>query len=249
MHVVTIPCLSDNYAYLLVGDRGRDVAVVDPAESEPVANELSRLGRPLTQIWLTHHHWDHVGGVEALCDAHPGVEVLGSAHDLEQGRIPRQTRGLREGDRLIFDDREVAVIAIPGHTLGAVAFLVDGMLFSGDTLFAGGCGRVFEGTMSMMKDSLAKLRELPDETRVYCGHEYTLRNLEFAQSIEADNPAIAAALARTTKARQSGKATVPTTMAVERETNPFLRFDVATVARGRESVATFEALRKAKDRF
>ena len=260
MCVTAVPCLKDNYAYLVeAGAAGAGgVAVVDPSEAEPVERALAAAGLRLDAIWLTHHHHDHVGGVEALCAARPsGLPVLGSAYDLEQRRIPRQSVGLREGDRVALGASVARVLEIPGHTLGAIAFVVDGCLFSGDTLFLAGCGRVFEGTMPMMQTSLAKLRALPDATRVYCGHEYTLSNLRFARSVEPDSAAIAAAHEDAEARRARGEPTVPGTLAQERATNPFLRWDEPQVieaarARGADGAlpgTVFGALRKAKDTF
>lgn len=249
MRVIPVPCLSDNYAYLVVDEETQSAAVVDPSEDVPVRNALEEAGLSLTEIWLTHHHWDHVGGIEALCDAFAPRAVVGSAHDLEQARIPRQTRGVREGDAMSFAGHEVSLLEIPGHTLGAIAFLVDGELFSGDTLFVAGCGRVFEGTMAMMKDSLAKLRDLPPDTRVWCGHEYTVKNLQYAETVEPESRAVADALAEAQQARSEGRGTVPGTIGRERQINPFFRFDAPAVARGRDAVTTFTALREGKDRF
>lgn len=250
MRVQPVPALRDNYAYLVIDDARRAAAVVDPSEAEPVARALEAEGVALEQIWLTHHHYDHVGGIEALVDAAAGdVRVLGSVYDLEHKRIPRQTRGLREGDSFEFAGEEVRVLEIPGHTLGAIAFVVDGHVFSGDTLFVAGCGRVFEGTMPMMKDSLAKLRSLPGDTKLWCGHEYTVKNLEYAATVEPTSQAIADALAEARAAREAGRFTVPGRLARELEINPFFRFDVPEVAKGRDPVTTFTALRDGKDRF
>lgn len=240
MRVLPVPCLSDNYAYLIVPDGSKRAVVVDPSEPDPVRSALAKEGLELGEIWLTHHHWDHVGGVEALVDEHSPEAVLGSAYDLEHARIPRQTRGLREGDALELEGRAVQLFDIPGHTLGAIAYVVDGHLFSGDTLFVAGCGRVFEGTMQEMKTSLDKLRDLPGDTRVWCGHEYTVKNLEYARTVEPDNAAIEEALAEAKRTREAGTPTVPGTIAREREINPFLRCDGA---------AEFARLREGKDNF
>jgi len=257
MRVLPVPCLKDNYAYLVVAEGGSSAVVVDPSEAAPVEAALSSEGLSVEGIWLTHHHWDHVGGVEALCDAHPGLAVLGSAYDREHARIPRQTRALSEGATLDLHGHPVTVLEIPGHTLGAIAYVVDGCLFSGDTLFVAGCGRVFEGTMDMMQRSLAKLRALPAETQLYCGHEYTASNLRFAASIEPGSSAIATHAARARDLRERAEPTVPGQLAVELQVNPFLRWDAPEViAAARERGAAddspaqvFGALRKAKDSF
>lgn len=249
MRIVPVPCLSDNYAYLVIDEGAGRAAVVDPSEADPVKEALAREGVQPAALWLTHHHWDHVGGVEALCDAYGIDEVLGSAHDLAESRIPRQTRGLADGDTFSFGGETVHVMHIPGHTLGAIAYHVDGDVFTGDTLFLGGCGRVFEGTMQMMSQSLDKLRRLPPETRVWCGHEYTVKNLKFAATVEPASDPLKEALEATEAKRAAGEPTVPGRLATELEVNPFLRFDVPEVARGADAVASFTRLRQAKDRF
>lgn len=242
-----VPCLSDNYAYL-VRTPGR-VAVVDPGESAPVLAVLERLGLPLDEVWCTHHHGDHVAGVPELVERFPALIVRGSDHDLDHSRIARQTVAHADGSTFGFGSSEVRVIGIPGHTLGAIAFLVDGLLFSGDTLFLGGCGRVFEGTMPMMAASMRRLRELPPATRVYCGHEYTTSNLRFARSIEPANVTILAALDEAIARTEAGLPTVPGTIAHELETNPFFRFDLPVLAEGRPADESFARLREAKNSF
>ncbi|HEY1955686.1 MAG TPA: hydroxyacylglutathione hydrolase [Polyangiaceae bacterium] len=231
-----IPCLKDNYAYLVTCDKTGKRAVVDPSEAEPV---LAALGtKTLDAIWNTHHHWDHVGGNEALV-AKLGVrEVCGHASD--RGRIAAQTRFLEEGDTFELGALRVRILHIPGHTTGAIAYVVDGFadgapaVFTGDTLFVAGCGRLFEGTPEMMFASLAKLAALPDETRVYCGHEYTAANLRFAAHVEPDSADIAAA------AKRVQVPSVPSTIAAEKRINPFVRA---------RTVADLAARRAAKDSF
>lgn len=250
MRIAPIPCLRDNYAYLLVDDETRAAVAVDPSEDGPVRARLEVEGATLAAIWLTHHHWDHVGGVESLAEAHPGIEIVGSRYDLENRRIARQTRGVGEGDALAFGGAHVRILDIPGHTLGAIAYVAgDADVFTGDTLFIAGCGRVFEGTMEMMARSLAKLRALDPATRVWCGHEYTVKNLEFARTVEPESAAVSEALEAARAKRDAGEPTVPGTIRDELRTNPFLRYDLAELARGRGPVESFTALREAKDRF
>lgn len=236
LRVVPVPCLRDNYAYLLIAGTGEAV-VIDPSEAKPVQEALTREGaRPLALL-CTHHHYDHVGGVPELLAAHPGLPVYGHRYDQEHGRIPGQTVALDDGQRfdLFADDAAVAVQAlhVPGHTLGAVAFYLpapdgegDGdapLLFTGDTLFLAGCGRLFEGDAAMMHASFQRLGALPPQTLVYCGHEYTESNLRFAAAVEPESPAIQARKARAFALRAAGAPTIPGTLAEERDTNPFLR--------------------------
>jgi hydroxyacylglutathione hydrolase len=247
MQIVPVPCLSDNYAYLVIED-GR-AAVVDPSQADPVLRAIDQAGVKLSEIWLTHHHWDHIGGIEPLIEECPIEHVRGSQYDADHERIPRQTDALSDGDSFGFGDATVDIVEIPGHTLGAIAFITAGNLFSGDTLFIAGCGRVFEGTMEMMSESLGKLRSLPVDTKVWCGHEYTVNNLRFAATIEPNNADVARALHEAIAAREAGEFTVPGQLDRELATNPFLRFDDPGVAAGRDPVAAFTAIRSAKDNF
>lgn len=252
MRVVPIECLTDNYAYLLI-DRQQRAVVIDPSEPAPVVAALQREGAQLTEIWLTHHHYDHVGGVEALCDSHPGIPVYGSGYDAEQQRIPRQTKSLSDGDTLSFDGGVVNVLEIPGHTLGALAYRAGACLFTGDTLFLGGCGRVFEGTLPQMQQSLAKLRALDPSLLVYPGHEYTVGNLTFGASVEPGNVRIAERLAEAKATRARNEPTVPGRLHDELETNVFLRWDAPEVMAyanaAQDAAAVFGAVRTAKDRY
>jgi hydroxyacylglutathione hydrolase len=256
LEVVPVACLRDNYAYLLVDRDARQAVVVDPSEAAPVETALEELGLALTQIWCTHHHFDHVGGNEALARVRPGLTVLGSRHDAEADHIPGQTRGLVDGDEVLFGARAFRAMAIPGHTLGALAFVGDGIAFTGDTLFSGGCGRVFEGTMSMMHGSLRRLRALPAGTRIFSGHEYTVRNLEFAAEVEPENAAVRARLETVRRLRADDMPSVGAPLADELATNPFLRAGEPSVrayaarrgdARGEDEV--FARVREAKDAF
>jgi hydroxyacylglutathione hydrolase len=256
MRVVVIPCLSDNYAFLLVADDGR-AAVVDPAEAARVEKRIRAERADLRAIWLTHHHYDHIGGIEALSRTFDSVEVVGSLRDLRDERIPGQTRGVDEGQALRFGNLNVDIVEVPGHTLGGVAYLVDGSLFTGDTLFLAGCGRVFEGSMEMMQGSLEKLRRLDPDTRIYCGHEYTANNLEFALTVEPDNRETRAQMKRIEQLGKRGEPSVPGTLDQEREVNPFLRWDADPVidwarragAANDSPAEVFSAVRKAKDLF
>jgi len=251
MRIETVPVLSDNYAYLLVDDASRTAVVVDPSEAPPVRARADALGVRIVGIWCTHHHWDHVGGVEELVKAlGEGLPVLGSAYDMREKRIPRQTEGLTETTQLSFAGEQVELIDIPGHTLGAIAYVLGGALLSGDTLFLAGCGRVFEGTMPGMRASIAKLRALAPATRVYPGHEYTVSNLLFARDVEPDNAAVATRLADAQARRARGEPTVPGTLADELATNPFMRWDAPAVcawAQTSDPDAVFTKTRTTKD--
>ncbi|MBW2463215.1 MAG: hydroxyacylglutathione hydrolase [Deltaproteobacteria bacterium] len=249
MRIVPVPCMQDNYAYLVIDEATKYAAAVDPSEHAPVLAAAGEEGVQLRELWLTHHHFDHVGGIEGITEAVPGLVIRGSAHDHREKRIPKQTTAHGDGDIFAFEGHEVRVIDNPGHTLGAISFFTEGNLFSGDTLFIGGCGRVLEGTMQMMKDSLGRLRELPEDALVWCGHEYTVKNLEYAAGVEPDNRAVAGALAAAKSKRAKGEMTVPGTIGAERSTNPFFRYDVPTIAAGPDDVGRFTALREGKDRF
>ncbi len=218
--VVVVPCLKDNYAYLVVGSGGRAV-VVDPSEAAPVERALAAEGLDLVGVLCTHHHWDHVGGIPELRERHPGLPVF--AHRTDAASIAGRTESLDDGDEVRVAGLEFAALHVPGHTLGAVAWFGGGAVFTGDTLFLGGCGRLFEGTAPMMHASLERLAALPAETLVYCGHEYTLANLRFAEAMEPDNRAVTEKLTWARLEREAGRPTVPSTIADERRTNPFLR--------------------------
>jgi hydroxyacylglutathione hydrolase len=256
IEVIPVPLLRDNYAYLIVDRAAGAAVVIDPSEADPVLDALAAEGLVPAAIWCTHHHWDHVGGVSGIVRAHPGIPVLGSEHDLQKKNIEHQTRGLRDHEVVEHGGVSFEVLAIPGHTLGAIAYVGGGAAFTGDTLFVAGCGRVFEGTMPMMRASLARLRELPPETHVWCGHEYTLKNLEFAFVVEPQESAIRARLEQVSATRAEGRPTVPSTIAEELTTNPFLRWDAPAVRAYARSLGAAESddeifarLREAKDSF
>lgn len=256
LEVIPVALLRDNYAYLIVDRDAHSAVVIDPSEADPVLDALAEHGLELAGIWCTHHHWDHVGGIAGLLRAHPGIPVVGSEHDLRKKHIEHQTRGVGDHDLVSHAGVSFEVLAIPGHTLGAIAYVGGGSVFTGDTLFVAGCGRVFEGTMPMMRASLARLRALPAETQVWCGHEYTQKNLEFAHVVEPQEVAIRARLDAVIATRSEGRPTVPSTIAEELATNPFLRWDCSAVrayAASRGAAAdddeVFARIRAAKDAF
>lgn len=257
MQVIRISALSDNYIFLLHDPKQNIAAVVDPAEAEPVLKRLQELGAELVAIFNTHHHSDHVGGNQQLMQQFRHVKVYGGAED--RGRIPGQQVFLQEGDRVHFADREASVLFVPGHTRAHIAYYFPpeaagetGDLFCGDTLFAGGCGRLFEGSPAQMVESLSKLQTLPDNTRVWCAHEYTLKNLEFALSVDGSNSDLQSRFAEVKAARSRTEATVPSMLGLEKRTNPFLRWNQPTLqsaANSHDPVQTFARLRGMKDRF
>lgn len=257
LSVLTVPAFADNYLWLI--HDGVSAAVVDPGDAQPVLAALQAHGLTLSAILLTHHHADHTGGVTELLQ-HYAVPVFGPRKE----PIAGVTQTLTEGDtvRVPALDLELAVLDVPGHTRGHIAYLrQDGenWLFCGDTLFAGGCGRLFEGTPAQMVDSLAKLAALPGDTRVYCAHEYTLSNLRFALAMEPQNAALVARMETESAKRAAGLPTVPSTITLERATNPFLRYDEAEIgatliaahrlAPGEPALAAFTALRLWKNSF
>jgi hydroxyacylglutathione hydrolase len=246
-------CLRDNYVWLLREPNSGKVAVVDPSEAEPVKAALDRLGWKPDYILNTHHHTDHVGGNLAL-KAATHARIVGPRPDRE--RIPGIDVAVGEGDSFALGDESATVFEVPGHTRGHIAFWFreSAALFSGDTLFTCGCGRMFEGSPQQMWGSLKRLRALPGNTRVYCGHEYTQSNARFAASIDPDNQALRARGQTVDNARAAGKPTVPALLAEECATNPFLRADDAALAArmgldAADPVAVFAAIRQAKDRF
>jgi len=252
MRVVSVPCLSDNYAYLVHREGSKDAVVVDPSEHEPVIAAIEREGLTLVAILNTHHHFDHVGGNSGLRSRYGDLPVY--AHESDEGRVPDQSVKVVEGQSFSVAGLEVHPIHVPGHTTGAVAYHIGSAVFTGDTLFVGGCGRMFEGTPAMMNESInLKLAKLPDDTQVYCGHEYTLQNLRFAQSVEPDNADVTAELRAAQAKRDRGEPTVPGLMGTEKKINPFLRVSLphvqARYSKAGDPVATFAAVRAAKDSF
>ncbi len=255
LKVLTVPAFEDNYLWLI--HDGHNAAVVDPGDAQPILTALAEHGLTLVAILLTHHHADHSGGVPRLLQ-HAQVPVFGPAGE----NIATVTRPLVEGDIATIPELGLAlsVLDVPGHTRGHIAYVATDRqwLFCGDTLFAGGCGRLFEGTPQQMCASLAKLAALPGSTQVYCAHEYTLSNLRFALAVEPGNAALVARIAREQARRAQGEPTVPSTIAVEQATNPFLRYrEPAIIARlvaenlvdGEEPIAAFAALRAWKNTY
>ncbi|CAN5423402.1 hydroxyacylglutathione hydrolase [soil metagenome] len=222
LNIVRIPALSDNYIWLVHDPVSGETVVVDPAEADPVLAEATRRGWTISQIWNTHWHPDHTGGNAAI-KAATGATISGPAAESE--RIPTLDIALSEGDTLRLGTHVAQVIETPGHTAGHIVFHLpeDAVAFTGDTLFAMGCGRLFEGNAAQMFDNMAKLAALPDATVVYCAHEYTQANGRYARVAEPDNDAIVARMRQVDAARANGEATVPTTIGEERATNPFLR--------------------------
>ncbi|MGF1568156.1 MAG: hydroxyacylglutathione hydrolase [Nodosilinea sp.] len=257
MDIHRVSAFQDNYIFIL-HDRIQGIAaVVDPGDATPVLQRLEKLGATLTAIFNTHHHSDHVGGNRELLRRFPAIEVYGGEED--RGRIPEQMVYLSEGDTVQFGGRTGTVLFVPGHTRAHIAYYFppvlphpEGELFCGDTMFAGGCGRLFEGTPEQMMASLGQLRQLPDPTRVWCAHEYTLKNLQFAISVEPGNLTLQRRLQAVAAARAQNQSTIPTDLALERQTNPFLRWDVPALQRtvnGATPVQTFARLRGKKDVF
>jgi len=247
MRIVSVPCLKDNFAYLVIDEDGL-CAVVDPGEAAPVEAALVRENAKLVAVWATHHHPDHVGGVAELVARRPGLEVAIGVKDAP--RTPSVTRALEDGDEVSLGKLRGRCIHNPGHTLGAISYVIEGCVFTGDTLFGGGCGRVFEGDAEMMHTSLMRLAALPPETRVYFGHEYTASNLRFAAAVEPGNAEVAA------RTQRLAQPSTPSTIGEERATNPFLRSAepaVIEAARARgaagDPVSVFAAVRGWKDNF
>ncbi len=261
LEVELVPYARDNYAYLLhpraeASEASTPAIVVDPGDADAILDALARHRLAPTALFCTHHHLDHVGGVTRLLAALGPLPVLGSRHDLEARRIPAQTRGLEDEETIDVFGHAFRALLVPGHTRGALAYVGAGLAFTGDTLFLGGCGRVFEGTMAELHASLARLAALAPETLVYAGHEYTEANLRFARGAEPDEPTLAARLEAVRAAREAGRSTMPGRIAEERATNPFLRCAAPAVRRFASERAghaiedereVFRVVREAKD--
>ncbi len=237
IQIYQIQALEDNYIYVLHAE-GR-TAVIDPSESKEVLAFLQQHNWTLEYILNTHHHFDHVGGNE---DIKQYKQCLVYASGYDQGRIPGCDKGLKEGDIITLGHHKIEVIDIPGHTKGHIAYYLpeDAVLFCGDTLFSMGCGRVFEGTMEQLYDSLQKIKALPDDTTVYCAHEYTVKNIEFALTLDPGNKDLKEKLKEAQIKRDAGKSTVPSFLGDEKKYNPFLKA---------KSLEEFKEIRLKKDDF
>jgi len=253
LELVTIPCRSDNYAFLLHNAETGETALVDAPETAPIAAELQKRGWTLTDLLITHHHTDHVDGVEDLRSAY-GCRVIGGARDVH--RLPALNLALNDGESFTVCGETAHVFDVDGHTVGHIAFHLpkSEMLFTGDSLMALGCGRLFEGTPAQMWEAMQRLRALPASTLVCSGHEYTSANGAFALTVDPDNAALAQRVADTQAARANGQATVPSLLSLELATNPYLRCDETALkaSLGMESASSldiFTEVRTRKDNF
>lgn len=247
--------ISGNYIWLIQSAHNRAVMIVDPGDAAPVMTALETLQLTPVAILVTHHHADHTGGIRRLCDEYT-LPVFGPAN----GNIPEVTHTVKPGeDQLLVDDfPPLTVLDTPGHTPEHISYLLQNRLFCGDTLFAGGCGKLLGGTAEQLYQSLSRLRGLPDDTEVYCAHEYTEKNLTFASTVEPANDELIARLQLTRQQRRQGEVTVPSRMAIEKHTNPFLRCDKPAIRKAAEAYAgqpldsdlqVFSTLRRWKDSF
>lgn len=253
VEIVTVAALSDNYDFLVHDPISGRTALVDAADPEPILATLAERGWRLDEIWLTHHHWDHIDGTAALVEA-TGAQVTGAKAD--QHRLPPLARVVEPGQSFAFAGHQVNVLAADGHTIGHIAYHMPSAkaLFTADSLMALGCGRLFEGTPAQMWDTLSRFMALPDDTVIYSGHEYTAANAKFAIAIEPDNAALLARINDIEAARTKDQPTVPSVLALERATNPFLRaglFEVKTHLglTGASDLEAFTEIRARKDQF
>jgi len=253
LEIVTVPCLADNYAFLIHSNETGETAVVDVPEAAPIEAVLADRGWSLSHIFVTHHHWDHVQGVDPLRAA-TGAKVIGARKDAR--RLPKLDLAVAEGETFQFAGHEVRVFDVSGHTVGHIAYYIPDAraVFTADSLMALGCGRLFEGTPDQMWASLSKIAGLPTETIVCSGHEYTAANAKFALTIEPGNAALVARATAITQARANGLPTVPSTLAEELATNPFLRAGLSELKAAinmpdASDVAVFAEVRARKDRF
>jgi hydroxyacylglutathione hydrolase len=254
MKVFPLACSFDNYSYLLVCEQTGLCGVVDPTEAYPVWKKAEGLSAQLTKVFCTHHHYDHVGGLADLLNEQPDLEVYGYRTD--ESRIPGMNHPLHDGDKVKLGEQEGWVLHTPGHTDGSVCYLFNEHLFTGDTLFGGGCGRLFEGSPEQMHRSLSKIMALPESTKLYFGHEYSLTNLAFAMTVEGENPAVRDRYNKVKELVKLDFPTVPSTLFNEKQTNPFLRCDSATIreslgdtAGAWSDVEVFRLLREMRNSF
>ncbi|MCG7519437.1 hydroxyacylglutathione hydrolase [Ruegeria sp. Ofav3-42] len=253
LEIVTIPCLSDNYAFLAHDAVSGNTALIDAPEVGPILAELDKRGWALSHVLLTHHHWDHVDGLAGILEKQP-AKVIGAAADAH--RLPPLDQQVSEGDTFEIGSEPVHVMDVSGHTVGHVAYYLpaSAVVFTADSLMALGCGRLFEGTAPQMWASLSKLAVLPDETMVCSGHEYTQSNAKFAITVDPDNKALKQRMADIDRARAAGEPTVPSILALEKATNPFLRADDPAIQahlgmQNTDPAEVFAEIRARKDRF
>ncbi len=235
IQVIPVAAFTDNYIWLVSNEGRKFAAIVDPGDAVPVIDELQRRDMQPVAILITHYHRDHVGGIEKLLETYPGLPVYGPAREM----VPGMTRALGEGQKVVLEQLGLSfdVLDVPGHTAGHIAYYGEGSLFCGDTLFGNGCGRVFDGTLHDLHDSLQKIARLPAETLVYCAHEYTVDNIGFAKWVEPDNPALEVRLQECWELLDAGRATVPFELGHEFDTNPFLRTHIPEVIVKAEEIA------------
>jgi hydroxyacylglutathione hydrolase len=256
LEIIPIAAFKDNYIWLLADKKTHQCAVVDPGDADPVFHILRQLDLSLNAILITHHHHDHVGGVKALHEEFPHAAIFGPANET----IPALNHPVIENDivDLEFLKLRLRVLEIPGHTKGHIAYYGDKMLFCGDTLFSAGCGRLFEGTPAQMFASLTKIAKLPDDTLIFCAHEYTQNNLSFAQIVEPDNLEIKKRIKEVNALRLNNRPTLPSVLSLEKQTNPFLRCEINSVIDSlslkfdrtfTDNVDAFQTLRAWKDTF
>lgn len=252
LEIHMFPCLSDNYGYLVHDPASGETAAIDTPDAAKILSEADARGWKITQIWNTHWHPDHAGGNLAIKEA-TGCVIIGPAG--EEAKIPGLDRAVRQDSLVNLGDVEVRVLDVPGHTAGHIAYHIEdeSVAFVGDTLFALGCGRLFEGTPEQMWQSLTKIKTLPADTTIYCAHEYTAANARFAETIESENSDLSSYIATVRDKRSRNEPTIPTTLARELAANPFLRADIpelqSSMGHAGDPVATFAEIRRRKDNF